>query len=177
MEITDLQSKLQKIEGELPSYIKGAIKQLPVLMQGYIGQEMEFRGQGRNAVAFAPSSSTKLQLGTGALFRSFLPKDKNNRYVETPTGYTNESLLPYATIQDEGGFIKTKGKMEGYFWHRFKETKSPYYRSLALHVRKVGGVTIKARPYFKAAEKRLSDEGIPQFQQMILDRVIAILSQ
>jgi len=175
--MSDLIQKLERIEREFPEHLKGAIKKMPFVLQGYIGAEMDFREQQRDSVAFAPSSSAKLQTGKGTLFKSFAPKDKNNIYEERADGFTVGSKLPYARIQEEGGFIKTKGKMASYFWARFFATGSPYYKNLALAVRKNGGVNIKARPYFKPAEKKFENEGIPQLQAIILKQISAIINE
>ena len=173
----DLLQKLERIEREFPEYLKGAIKRAPVIFQGYIGDAMDFREQQRDSVVFAPSSSTKLQIGKGALYRSFGVKDKNNFYEERADGFTLGSKLPYATIQEEGGFIKSKGKMPSYFWARYYATKSPYYKNLALAVKKNGGVNIKAKPYFRPAEKKFASEGVYELQNNILKQIAAIINE
>ena len=173
----DLLQKLERIEREFPEHLKGALKRMPFIFQGYIGAEMDFREQQRNSVAFAPSGSSKLQTGKGTLYKSFAPKDKNNIYEERSDGFTVGSKLPYATIQEYGGFVKSKGKMHSYFWARYYDTKSPYYRNLALSVQKKGGVNIKAKPYFAPAEKKFSNEGVNELHNMVLKQIAAIINE
>lgn len=106
-----------------------------------------------NTDTFAPSTSKKLDVRTGKLSKSFVPNDKNNifkmKYQNGRLNLEYGSSLPYANIHEKGGFIKTKGKMEGYFWYKFASTNNPYWKYLALAVRKNGGVNIPARPYFE----------------------------
>lgn len=173
----DLLQKLERVEREFPEYLRGALKRMPFILQGYIGAEMDFREQQRNSIAIAPSGSDRLQTGEGALYKSFAPKDKNNFYEERGDGFTVGSKLPYATIHEYGGFIRSKGKMAGYFWARYYDTKSPYYKNLALAVRKNGGVNIKAKPYFHPAEKKFESEGLPELQNMVLKQIAAIINE
>ena len=56
--------------------------------------------------------------------------------------------LPYASIQEYGGEVKSKGRMEKFMWAMFLETKNIFWKILALAVKKKGGINIKARPYF-----------------------------
>lgn len=179
----DLLQKLERVEREFPEHLKGALKRMPFIFQGYIGAEMDFREQQRNSVAFAPSSSQKLQTGKGTLYKSFAPKDKNNIYEERSDGFTVGSKLPYATIQEYGGFVESKGKMTSFFWGKFYATGSPYYRNLALSLMKKKregkkvGVNMKAKPYFAPAEKKFSNEGVNELHNMVLKQIAAIINE
>lgn len=175
--MNDLQQKLAQVEREFPGYLKGALKRMPFLLQGYIGAEMDYREQQRDAIPTAPSKSAKLQTGRGALFQSFLPKGKGNFFEEHDDGFTIGSSLKYAEIHETGGFVKSKGKMDKFFWAMFYKTKSPYYRSLALAAKKHGGIHIRARPYFRAAEKKFESEGIPILHNIILKRIAEIINE
>lgn len=175
--MSDLLQKLERIEREFPEYLKGALKRMPIVFQGYIGAEMNFKEEQRDAVAFAPSSSDKLDLGSGALYKSFKVKNKNNYYKENDDGFEIGSKLPYATIHEYGGFIKSKGRMHKFFWAKWLETGSPYYKRLFFAVLKNKGVTIKARPYFHPAEKKFEEEGVPKIENIILKRIAAIINE
>lgn len=149
----------QALEAILKPIISDSLQKFPFVMQGYIGREMEFRGK---AERIAPSTSTKLATYSGALFRSFSRGADGNIYKVNNNGGIFEleygSSLPYAKIQEYGGFIKSKGNMHKYFWARFAETKIPYFKNLALHVKKAGGVTIPARPYFNPAVEKFKQD-------------------
>lgn len=123
--------------------------------------------------AVAPSSSKTLSIQSGNLYRSFTPKGAGNISIleTTANGVTWEfgSSLIYASIHETGAFIKSKGKMEGYFWSVFKSTGNPYFKSLALTVKKNKGVNIPARPYFNPALNAFDAE--PDGLQMVLEEL------
>ena len=127
----------------------------------------------------APSTSTKLAINTGKLFRSFARGSEGNVYrvQESSGNFELEygSDLPYARIQETGGFIKSKGKMEGYFWARYKETGVAYFRNIAIKVRRVGGVNIPARPYFAPALQRFRQDN--KYQDGVRTAVIKGIQQ
>lgn len=148
-----------QLQGILRPIINDQLLRFPFVMQAFIGTQMERSGLKER---IAPSTSTKLAINTGKLFRSFARGSEGNVYrVQESSGnfeleYGSE--LPYARIQETGGFIKTKGKMEGYFWARYKETGVAYFRNIAIKVRRVGGVNIPARPYFAPALQRFRQD-------------------
>lgn len=101
--------------------------------------------------------------------------------------FTLSSPLPYAKIQDKGGFIKatptknSKGvqtyKMAQYFWYKYSTStvnrRKEFYKIMALSVQKKGGVNIKGKDYIKGAIKeyeKLSDKVIEKF----IDQVFKI---
>lgn len=169
--MSDILSKLQQIESELPEYVKGAIKQMPILLQGYIGQEMAYQAYRKDG-KYPKNDTNVLNIRSGALFKSFQRNNRNNVFEEHPDGFLLGSKLIYAAIHEYGGTINHPGgtpyivtgkgalfmKKDGNYPEGVKFTKP--------HL-----ITIKARPYLKPAEKRLEEEGIPQFQQMIFDKV------
>jgi len=164
---------LRKTAENLPGIIKDILRATPTTLAGYIGAEMEKRGTsaGGASVAFAPSTSKKLQTGTTALFKSLLPNKPGNITKLDGTNLEYGTDIIYAGVQEFGGFIRDKGHMQGFFWWRYKETKSPYYRNLALSVRKKGGVTIPARPYFAPGIEKFKSEGLPKLLAAILKKV------
>ena len=148
-----------QLKGILRPIINDQLLRFPFVMQAFIGTQMERSGL---KTRIAPSTSTKVAINTGKLFRSFARGSEGNVYKVTESGRIFEleygSDLPYARIQETGGFIASKGKMEGYFWARYRETGVAYFRNIALKVRRVGGVQIPARPYFAPAVQRFRQD-------------------
>jgi len=149
----------EALKGILRPIIADSLNKLPFVMQAYIGANMEFRGA---ADRIAPSTSSKLAVNSGTLFRSFSKGQAGNVFRVSQNGDNFEaeygSNLPYARVQEFGGFIASKGNMHKYFWAKFAETKQPYFKNIALSVQKKGGVRIPARPYFNPAVRRLSQD-------------------
>lgn len=139
-----------------------------------------------------PYSQTKkvsgnvLNLRTGKLWRSYNSRETTSGTKHQIKGNVIESEyksnLPYADIHETGGFIKatpykTKTgrnsyKMAGFFWHRYIKYKNPYWKHLALHVMKEGGVTIPKREYLKKASEIYKNKYIDQFASEIIDELI-----
>lgn len=148
-----------QLQGILKPIISDQLLRFPFIMQAFIGTQMENSGL---KTRIAPSTSTKVAINTGKLFRSFARGSEGNVYKVKESGAIFEleygSDLPYAKIQETGGFIRSKGKMEGFFWARFRETGIAYFRNIALKVRRVGGVQIPSRPYFSPAVQRFKQD-------------------
>lgn len=163
---------VQALEAILKPVISESLERLPFVMQAYIGTNMEFRGA---ADRIAPSTSSKLAINTGVLFRSFTKGQTGNIFKVSQNGGNFEleygSELPYAAVQEFGGFIRSKGNMHKYFWARYAETKQPYFKNIALSVKKKGGVNIPARPYFNPAVNRLRQDD--KFSNSIKQQVIS----
>jgi phage gpG-like protein len=166
----------EALKGILRPIIADSLNKLPFVMQAYIGANMEFRGA---ADRIAPSTSSKLAINSGTLFRSFSKGQPGNVFRVSQNGDNFEaeygSDLPYARVQEFGGFIASKGRMHKYFWAKFAETKQPYFRNIALSVQKKGGVNIPARPYFNPAVQRLSQDA--KFASDIKQQVINGIQQ
>jgi hypothetical protein len=162
---------ISQLENELKPIINNELLRFPFVMQAYIGTQMVNTGLKSR---IAPSTNTKLEINTGKLFRSFSRGSIGNIHkVSVNSGlYQLEygSNLPYARIQEYGGFIRSKGKMHKYFWAKFAETKQSYFKNLALHVEKKGGVTIPKRPYFEPALQRFKSSN--KYQEEIKAKVI-----
>ena len=137
---------------EVRRIIKDEMLQIPFLMSALIGANME---KGNRSTRIAPSTSNRVATQSGNLFQSFVPNKAGNLTKFTDTGGVASveygSKLEYARVHELGAFIRTKGKMEGFFWARYRETKLPYYRNIALKIRHRGGVQIPARPFFAPA--------------------------
>ena len=165
-----------QLQGILRPIINDQLLRFPFVMQAFIGTQMERSGLKER---IAPSTSTKLAINTGKLFRSFARGSEGNVYrvQESSGNFELEygSDLPYARIQETGGFIKSKGKMEGYFWARYKETGVAYFRNIAIKVRRVGGGNIPARPYFAPALQRFRQDN--KYQDGVRTAVIKGIQQ
>ena len=106
-----------------------------------------------------------LGIRSGKLFRSFMLGNENtltkvNKVNNLGISVIVGSKLPYAEIQDKGGFIKAtptggflKYKMAWWMWFKYKETLNKFWLINAWAVRKNGGVNIKATHYFENAIK------------------------
>ena len=164
LNFTELQNQLKPI-------INNELLRFPFVMQAYIGSQMVNTGLKSR---IAPSTNARLEINTGNLFRSFARGGVGNIYKVNVSGGLYEleygSSLPYARIHEYGGFIESKGNMHKYFWARFAETKNTYFRNLALHVQKKGGVAIPKRPYFAPALQRFKTSG--KYQDEVKAKVI-----
>ena len=164
LNFTELQNQLKPI-------INNELLRFPFVMQAFIGSQMVNTGLKSR---IAPSTNARLEINTGNLFRSFARGGVGNIYKVNVSGNSYEleygSSLPYARIHEYGGFIESKGNMHKYFWARFAETKNTYFRNLALHVEKKGGVTIPKRPYFTPALQRFKTSG--KYQDEVKAKVI-----
>lgn len=103
------------------------------------------------------NNSNKLNSNTGTLARAFVLQDKNNETRITVSG-TQATMdysinVPYAEIHEEGGFIKSKGKMEQFFWANYLKTGIEKYKIMALAVKKNGGINIPKRPFWSKGLK------------------------
>lgn len=162
---------ISQLENELKPLINNELLRFPFVMQAFIGTQMVNTGLKSR---IAPSTNAKLEINSGKLFRSFSRGAVGNIHKVTVNGglYQLEygSSLPYAAIQEYGGFIRSKGKMHKFFWAKFAETKQAYFKNLALHVEKKGGVTIPKRPYFEPALQRF--KATSKYQDEVKAKVI-----
>lgn len=102
------------------------------------------------------------------------------------------SNLPYAKIQNEGGFIKatpyapkvvgknkdgtdkntrSRYRMEAFFWAKYAETENEFWKVNAFKVRREGGVHIKATHYFDDAVAHFK----ANFENKIVDDIVKIM--
>lgn len=160
-----------ELQNQLKPIINNELLRFPFVMQAFIGSQMVNTGLKSR---IAPSTNARLEINTGNLFRSFARGGVGNIYKVNVSGNQYEleygSSLPYARIHEYGGFIRSKGNMHKYFWARFAETKNTYFKNLALHVEKKGGVTIPKRPYFTPALQRFKTSG--KYQDEVKANVI-----
>jgi hypothetical protein len=125
---------------------------------------------------------SKLGIRSGKLVRSFGRNSTDSLYNVTYSNgkfsITLGSLLPYAKIQNDGGFIKAikskKSKsgrtiyaMESMFWARYYKSKNMFFRIMALAIRKrttqgKAGVNIKGTKYFDNSVTDLANNILPK---------------
>lgn len=157
--------------------LKDAAQRAGYGLQAYIGAEMglgkvsdDWRQGKQGAVAFPATETTwsksqKLTTRTGKLYKSFAPNNSNNIFVvDTGDGkllIKYGTRLIYAGVQENGGFIKSQGRMHLWFWAQYQKTHNEFFKIMALSVKKKGGVTIPARPYFAPGVERFQREGMP----------------
>lgn len=104
-----------------------------------------------------------LGIRSGKLYRSFMLGNKDsltkvNKVNSLGISVIVGSKLPYAEIQDKGGFIPAtptggylKYKMAWWMYFQYKRTLNEFWLINAWSVRKKGGVNIKATNYFENA--------------------------
>lgn len=121
-----------------------------------------------------------LGIRTGSLYRSFgrnhpnsLTKVKfNNDNVSAVVG----STLPYAKIQNDGGFIKSKGRMHKWFFYQYKKHKNDFFKIMALSVIKRGGVKINETKYYDKTIEYYEKQLLNPELQRILNLVIKAMN-
>jgi len=162
-----IEKLLRNIRSMLPEL--GAI--VVTGFQAYIGAEM---GLGAGSYPSNPDnpqravSAGKLTARSGRLYRSFGLKPDNSNDSITAVSVRNGRLsirvgsaLPYARIQDVGGKIRSKGKMEGFFMHKYMSTKNGAWLGMYLKLKKQGFLKINPTHYFSNASRKFELNGMP----------------
>lgn len=143
----------------------------PKVFQAFLQKKM--KAGNFSSASEVSYSGSKLRVKSGALQRSFQPKDPNSYSdIFVRKGKLNiilGSKLIYAAVHEYGMFIKSKGKMAKWMWYQFIKTKNPLWKKTALSVEEKGGVRIKKRPYFEPAVER--------FQKWFLNEADNILNR
>lgn len=101
--------------------------------------------------------SPKMGMQSGDYVRALTPGQPGNIFRlerDIAKGYRieygiDESVITYARIQNEGGFIKHKGKMPYFFFWMYSQTGNEFWQIMGASALKKGGVTIPARPSFE----------------------------
>jgi len=131
---------------------------------------------------------SKLNLRSGRLWRSLSPNapagDSKRTFKIDEFGgfkFEIESLLPYAKIQDTGGFIKAtptggfmKYKMAWFMWFLHQKTNNVFWLKNAWAVRRDGGVKIKKTNYFTDGMKEFKTEFEKSQNKLVNDIVSRI---
>lgn len=173
----------------LLSTVSNTKDELPFHINACIQAEMNAGDKAWDKLNATWSNSQKLQHRGGAqpLSLSFGGGESSSTKITTADFKVKAEIgskLPYASIHEEGGFIRSKrtkttrnGRvipmMAAYFWAMYYAGKqsNPFYRTMALSVTRKGGVNIPARPYFKEAmkglEKHYNEVVYPSIEQQI----------
>lgn len=121
-----------------------------------------------------------LGIRTGKLYQSF---GRNSQNSLTKVKVNNDNIsavvgskLPYANIQNVGGFIKSKGAMHKWFWYQYGKTQNNFFKIMALSVIKRGGVKIKETKYFDKSLKTYENELLIPELEKVLNLVIKALN-
>jgi phage gpG-like protein len=193
----------QKIMNAIRPVIADQIQKFPILMQVHLAKYIKNSGSVGGEYQSAPIFNTGNQIYsvTGGLWKSFVRRNSNGnvyKFTETKDGAklvwgTN---IKYAAIHEYGGFIKgtpitvlktskgrvykdgkTTTKMSQFFWWRYSETKSPFFKILALSSHKNKGVNIKARPYFQPALDDFKSTSQQTFKKQIENSIVETLTK
>lgn len=168
-----------EIEKAIYNVISDNLQRFPAEMQVFIAKRLSnsggYAGESSRATVFK-SKGAPLSSVTGKLFQSFIKNNPNNIYRVTGSDDNLEleygTKLIYARIHEEGGFIKSKGKMQWFAFGKFKETKSPFWQRIGASIVKKGGVNIPKRAYFKPALKDWEQNGKPEYKKRIIKDII-----
>ncbi len=148
---------------QLKNLLVSLSKKLPTLMAAYIASQMK-KGSKKDKPYFR--TSDKLTNQSGELWKSFFQSGKSNVSKFNMNNFSIEGVFgtdkPYASVQEKGMFVHSKGKMHKYFWAMYYQTKYEWYKQMALSVLSKGGINIKARPFFEPAMKEFKEDGIPK---------------
>lgn len=120
-----------------------------------------------------------LGIRTGKLYQSF---GRNSQNSLTKVKVNNDNIsaivgsnLPYANIQNVGGFIKSKGRMHKWFWYQYGKTQNNFFKIMALSVIKRGGVKIKGTKYFDKSIEYYEKELLTPELEYILRVVLNVV--
>jgi hypothetical protein len=175
---SDLEQRILDVKAKLPSALKTEARKSMYEVAAIMSSQYMREGEGNNEQSVTgPSRSDKLGVGSGALYKSFLPGNENNELSIEVTDDTvtieSKSKLKYAMVHEKGMFIASKGRMEKFFWGKFYSTGNPYMRAMALSVRKRGGVNIQARPFIAPSIK----DWQAQKSSAMLGRIVKVIEQ
>lgn len=165
----EFEKRIKRIQQKLPETLASIAESLQFQMQALVEE-----GYHQGSPSGPGGSGSKLYVRSGRLTRSWIPGQPGNvSSVETTAdGRMKMELgttVVYARIHEEGGFIKSRGKMERYFMARYMETNNEFFLALSLHVKKHGGVTIPARPTIRPAIERLTASAPDQIARELRD--------
>lgn len=174
--------------------LKDALQRAAFGLQAYIGAEMQGgkpddswrQGKPKSGIKAFPATKTtwskekQLRVQSGRLFKSLAPNSPDNiATIQVSSGKVAllyGTRVVYAAIHESGGFIASKGKMDKWFWAQYAQTKNEFFKVMALSVRKKGGVTVKARPYFNPGVEAFRREGLPLLLQDIAEGLMQYLN-
>lgn len=174
----------QEIENAIYTVVSDSLQRFPAEMQVFIAKYLSnsggYAGESSRATVFK-SKTAKLSSVSGKLFQSFIKGNTNNIFrvkgdkdsLELEYG----TKLIYARIHEEGGFIKSKGKMQWFAAAQYKETKSPFWAKITGAIIRDGGINMPKRAYFKPAVKDWEANGKPEFKKRIVTEIVKELNR
>jgi phage gpG-like protein len=169
-----LWEELYHYQKRVPKALEHAKKILPILMQSYL-LRFGVEDEPINPGGATWSGDSKLHFRSGntkGLFGSYIKGADSLTKVEINASgitYTFGSKKKYAEIHEYGGFVPSHGKMEKWMFWQYKLTKNPFWRIMALSVKKKKGINIKQRPTFGPAMKLFGQVELPKFTQRLMD--------
>jgi len=174
----------EEIENAIYGVISDSLQRFPAEMQVFIAKYLSnsggYAGESSRATVFK-AKSAKLSSVSGKLFQSFIKGRPNNIYRVTGDKDNLEleygTNLIYARIHEEGGFIKSKGKMQWFTAFQYKQTKSPFWAKITGAIIRDGGIKIPKRAYFKPALKDWEASGKPEYKKRIVTEIVKELNR
>ena len=77
----------------------------------------------------------------------------------------NTTKVPYLRIQNDGGFVRHKGKMPFKLFRLAQETGIDNYRIMGAAALRDGGITITAHPFIEPGTKEFESQSLPRLKQ------------
>ena len=145
-----LQEKIQALRSNIPNILNKVAKVIErdVIAVAQSNMELRPKSDPKNA-SFVGGSKLGIRSKDG-LNASWVAKVNGNNIEIANTKV-------YARIQEFGGFIASKGKMDKFFLAMYYKTKNPFYRIMFLSVKKNKGVKLKPRPFLEPTIKDLQE--------------------
>lgn len=173
VDTSGFEQRIKRVEQETRDGLQSFADEAMYLFQGFVEESFE---EG-SAAEGKFSGSKNLHVNSGALTRSYIPGQPGNvSAIKVEANgrltFTVGTTLVYARIHEEGGFVRSKGKMEKFFWAMYMQTRREFYRIMALSVRKKGGVQMPARPFHAPAVKAMQTDG----KRILLQRLSRLLA-
>lgn len=150
----------------IPKLQADLLRRAPVLIQGYIGSQMEFKSAPTNGV-FERNTTKTLNIRGGNLFRSFT-KGNGQNITEISNGALKYgSKVVYAAIHEYGGTINHPGSTKPQAWRNSEGKLVIRGRGTKPHP-----IKIPARPYFAPALKEFEKNGLPELLEEVFKPLV-----
>lgn len=159
-------------------YLRQIAKELPVVLQGFVGAEMGSRtlsasfktGGAAFDASTAKNTTAQLRVASGRLIKSFNPASPEN-VAEIQVDGESLSLkygskVPYAAIHEYGGTISHPGSSK-------RQAFVVDGRLVVTNFTKPHSIPIPKRPYLEPALRKFEAEGLPVFTEKLLNLLVA----